>query len=123
MQLYSYTDPDGNIIAVDQGDDLIHLTTSGSVTLDHTAARHLTAALAGKQVPAGPIVAGREYRLLPDPQRADGHNAEFLAGVTRVMALEGPRVTGNVVVMAIDDSDADGIGDSGLVHRRYLATA
>lgn len=121
MQLLSHTDPHGNTVTVDQGDDLIHITTNGSVTLDADAVRLLTSALAGEQVASGRIVAGREYRLLPNPQRADGQDAQFLAGVTRVMALEGPRASGNVGVMAIDDSDADGIGESGLVHQRYLA--
>ncbi|MBQ1064458.1 hypothetical protein [Micromonospora sp. C41] len=121
MQLLSYTDPDGNTLTIDQGDDLIHITTNRSVTLNDEAVRLLTKALAGEQVSAGRIVAGREYRLLPDPQRASDTYARFLDGVTRVMALEGPRVSGDVLVMTIDDSDADGIGESGLVHQRYLA--
>lgn len=121
MQLLSYTDPNGSTLTVDQGDDRIHITTNHPVTLDADAVRLLTSALAGEQVASGRIVAGREYRLLPNPQRADGQELRVLAGVTRVMALEGPRVSGDVAVMGIDDSEADGIGESGLVHQRYLA--
>ncbi|MEV2239579.1 hypothetical protein [Micromonospora sp. NPDC049891] len=120
MALLRIEDPNGVILTVEEGDDRLHITVNGSIELDDTATRRLASVLQGGADPDAPIVSGREYRLLPNPQRSDGHEraVSFLHDATRVMALRGPNRGGDVLVMAIDGPHAD---ESGLVHARFLA--